>query len=87
MKCKILKFSATWCGPCKVLESNLKDFDKCEIEKYNVDDIDEELLVKYGIRSVPTTIIVNENGEELDRFVGLFNVSDLVKKLEELEGE
>lgn len=87
MKYKVIKFSASWCGPCRVLESNLKDFDKCEIKRYDVDEADEDLLVKYGIRNVPTTIIVDENGKELHRFIGLFKVSDLENKLDELKND
>ena len=84
MKYKVIKFGAGWCGPCRVLDSSLKDFDKCEIERYDVDEVDEDLLIKYGIRNVPTTIIVDENGNEQHRFIGLFKISDLENKLDEL---
>lgn len=87
MKYKVIKFGAAWCGPCRVLESSLKGFDKCEIELYDVDDVDEDLLAKYGIRNVPTTIIVDEDGNELHRFIGLFKVSDLENKLDELKND
>ena len=84
MEYRILKFSASWCGPCRVLEEKLKGFDKCEIEKIDVDSADEELLEKYAIRNVPVTIIVDENGEEMHKWVGLFDVKQLEEKLEGL---
>ena len=85
MKYKIIKFGASWCGPCRVLEQRLKDFDKCEVIVYDVDDTDETLLEKYKIRNIPVTLIVDENGDEVQRWVGLFNTSELETKLEELE--
>lgn len=44
----------------------------------------EELLAKYAIRNVPVTIIVDENGDEMHKWVGLFDVKQLEEKLEEL---
>ena len=85
MKYKIIKFGASWCGPCRVLEQKLRDFDKCEVIVYDVDDTDETLLEKYKIRNIPVTLIVDENGDEVQRWVGLFNTSELETKLEELE--
>lgn len=85
MNYKVLKFGAEWCGPCRALEQKLKDFDKCEVIVYDVDDMDEELLEKYKIRNIPVTIMVDENGEEVNRWVGLFSITELKTKLEELE--
>ena len=84
MKYKILKFSTSCCGQCKVLEQKLKGFDKGNIENIDADAADEELLAKYAIRNVPVTIIVDENGEEKHKWVGLFDVKQLEEKLEEL---
>ena len=85
MNYKVLKFGAEWCGPCRAFEQKLKDFDKCEVIVYDVDDMDEELLEKYKIRNIPVTIMVDENGEEVNRWVGLFSITELETKLEELE--
>ena len=66
MKVEVLKFSATWCGPCKVLAQTLKDVDgitNIDIEK------DQETARKYGIRSVPTMVFL-KNGVEVHRRSG-----------------
>ena len=45
-------------------------------------DVDEnkELASKYGVHSVPTTII-EENGVEVDRFVGALPKQSVIQKL------
>ena len=83
-KCYV--FSAHWCGPCSVLHKNLEKFKECEVVKYDVDETDEELLKKYHIRNIPVTILLNDNDEEIQRWVGLFKTSELIEKVKELNG-
>ena len=66
---KLLVFSASWCAPCKALKPTIDKLDQSRIVRY---DIDEHVSERhdYGVRSVPTIILVNEHGEELDRLVG-----------------
>jgi len=67
MSVEVLKFSATWCGPCRVLAQTLKDVEGIT----NIDiDKDQETPRKYGIRSVPTIKGFN-NGKEVHHSVGL----------------
>lgn len=87
MKYKVIKFGANWCYPCKVLNKNFDKFTKCEVIKYDVDDVDEELLQKYKIRNIPVTILVDENGEEIYKWNGVFNLSELEEKLDELQND
>jgi len=63
-------FSATWCGPCKVFKPVMTEI-AGEGNAVQFIDVDEQqsLASQYGIRSVPTTVI-EENGVEVDRFVG-----------------
>ena len=74
---KVIKCHASWCGPCKRLEpifdeiSKMEEYKDIEFKKVDVDN-DEELLVeKYQIRSIPTVILVDENGEAIKKLVGL----------------
>lgn len=65
-KIEILKFSATWCGPCRVLANTLKDVEGIT----NIDiDKDRETPAKYGIRSVPTLVFLKD-GKEVHRQSG-----------------
>ena len=71
---KIFYFSAPWCGPCKVLGPKMEKLsNKLPITKINVDE-DTNTSVKYGIRNVPTLILTDQSGKELNRLVG--NVSE-----------
>lgn len=65
---KLIKFYSDTCGPCRVLDSNLK---KAGVvyESVNVNE-NEELVDKYKIRSLPT-LIMEDNGQEIERRVGV----------------
>lgn len=74
---KILKFYAEWCGPCKVVGQNLKNANlPIPITEVDVEDNDD-LVLQYGVRSVPVVILVDDNGNEIRRWVGIFNVNEL----------
>jgi len=67
------KFSAAWCGPCRALAPIINEvkgqFSNVVFEEYDIDTAFDE-ATKYGIRSVPT-IIVEQDGVEVDRFAGM----------------
>jgi len=81
-KCYV--FSAHWCGPCRVLHKNLENFTDCEVVNYDVDELEENVLRKFKIRNIPVTILLNDNNEEIKRWVGLFNVQEISDKIKEL---
>lgn len=58
---KIVRFTASWCGPCKMLAKTLEQI-KTDIP-IEVVDIDEqpELATEFGIRGVPTLVMVEDN--------------------------
>lgn len=74
---KILKFFATWCKPCNTVTEMFKEFKTIPVENIDVDE-NEDLVIKYGIRSIPTILLVDENGNVLHRHTGVpYNLSFL----------
>ena len=80
---KYLYFSAPWCGPCKQLAPKMELVAEANIpvEKILV-DADAETTQKYGIRNIPTVLLIDENGTELERFVGVNPVEFYLEKFE-----
>jgi thioredoxin 1 len=74
-------FSATWCGPCKAFKPIVQEVVS---EGYNIEYIDidsnQDAAVEYGVRSVPTVVIL-QNGTEVDRLVGSVPKQALLDKL------
>lgn len=69
----VIKYSASWCGPCRVLgpilQSVSEKFDDVNFGEVDV-DAQSEIAREQSIRSVPT-IIFFKKGEIIDRLVGL----------------
>lgn len=78
---KLLVFSASWCGPCKAFKPTLLELDQSRLEYIDIDVL-PELRVDYDVRTVPTVILVDEDGEELERLTGAQPLSKLQDMLE-----
>lgn len=74
---KLLKFSATWCGPCKMLSGSLShaNLDGVELVEIDIDD-NMEMAAKYNIRGVPTMILL-ENDAEIQRKSGVLMADEI----------
>ena len=74
-------FSATWCGPCKSFKPVMNEIAN---EGYSVQfiDIDQSsnMATQYRVMSVPT-VIIEENGIEVDRFVGSIPKQQVLDRL------
>ena len=74
-------FSATWCGPCQTFKPIMNEI---KSEGYYVEFIDidnlTDLTQQYNVRSVPT-VVIEENGVEVDRFVGALPKQSVIQKL------
>ena len=80
---KALKFYADWCGPCKGLSqviNNAGDKVTIPIEDININETSSN-AADYKVRSVPTMILLNDQGAEVKRKVGTMNEQQLLEFL------
>ena len=74
-------FSAAWCGPCKAFKPVMNEIRN---EGYYGEFIDIDMLTdlaqQYNVRSVPT-VVIEEGGVEVDRFVGSIPKQQVLQKL------
>jgi len=74
-------FTATWCGPCQRFKPIMQEVAN-EGHSVQFIDIDQssDLANQYNVRSVPTTVI-EENGIEVDRFVGTTSKQSVLQRI------
>ena len=91
-KPQIIKFTSLMCLDCKKLATVMKDVypkysDKItltEIQVQNSDDYTKKQIEKYNVTLVPTLIILNSKGKQLNRIEGFIEKEKLEKLMKEL---
>lgn len=82
---KLIKFWATWCGPCRMLAPQIdklsNDPDLAGVEFVSVDiDQDSQAAIDFQVMSVPTVVLV-DGENELYRTVGVKSADKLKAEL------
>lgn len=67
---KVIKFFATWCGPCKVYgktwDKVIPEYkDQVEFINVNIEKDTTGLAAQYKVKTIPTTVLIREDGSEL----------------------
>jgi thioredoxin 1 len=77
----LVDFFADWCGPCKMLSPIVDEVAEentdIKVCKINVDE-EPELAMRYNVMSIPTLVVI-QNGEEVNKSVGLVSKEDIIK--------
>lgn len=79
----IVKYSASWCGPCKMLapiiEELANDYGDINFVEVDIDDEGSEKSVQSCRISVVPTVIFYKKGEEVERFSGFKPKEEIIK--------
>ena len=81
-KVVLVDFWAEWCAPCKMMAPILNELaeelpEGQAVGKLNVEEY-QSMAQKFQVRGIPTMILF-ENGKEINRFVGV-KTKDFLKK-------
>jgi thioredoxin 1 len=84
----LVDFWADWCMPCKMMSPVLNDVANeingaAKICKVDV-QTHPDLSAKFGIRGIPTMILL-QNGKEINRFVGAKSKDFLIKQIKQVQ--
>lgn len=74
----LLDFHAEWCGPCKQMRPAIEQLTEAGLPIKAIDvDKSPKWAERYSVQSVPTFIVIDSNGKELDRTAGAQPAADL----------
>ena len=82
---QVLLFTAPWCEPCKTLKPGYNELvtEMTHIEFYTVDVSETPKLANaHKVRSVPTVIIMDNEGEVLERLTNPYSKEQIKLAIE-----
>lgn len=92
-KAVVVDFWATWCGWCKVQDREIfekqkfVDFSRNQVYlKLDTEDGGEgtELASRFGVASLPTILVMDADGKEMDRIPGFLPIDDFMAALQQI---
>lgn len=88
-KISVIKFGATWCGPCKmmapILEKVADDMADITFIDVDIDDDDAKTIVESAKITTVPLIVVFKNGEPVSKFVGFRPEEELINEIKKVQ--
>ena len=89
----LLMFTADWCGPCQNFKASVLADDRvvaavvgsCRLQMVDLtkwEGAPADTARRYGVRSIPTLVLVNSKGEEIDRYRGPHSAATFARWLD-----
>jgi len=80
---ELLLFTADWCNSCTRQKEMLAEYDATPVEEIDVDE-EVDRANRYNVRSLPTMVLVGEDGTPRETFIGTTSATKIKQAIADL---